>query len=184
MTKTFKDLILANIAQLIDGQNSKGMETYGRPLEECPPEDYDWNLMIIEELIDALQYQQKENKQLRALVLDQERVSLKEYQELSKRTLPSFNGSQEQKDALTNYAMGLTGEAGEVVDLLKKVLFHGHELDKEKVIGELGDTLHYLSGLCTILNIDLEGVASYNVAKLKRRYPNGFSQAASIHRAD
>lgn len=182
MTKTYKDLILASIAQQIDGQNSKGMETYGRPLEECPPGDYDWNLMINEELIDALQYQQKELQRLRELAGSV--LTLRAFQELSERTLPEVHSTVEAREAISNYSMGLAGETGEIVDILKKYLYHGHKLDRDAAKGELGDVLHYLSGLCTLLGFDLEDVANYNIEKLKRRYPNGFSQAASIHRAD
>lgn len=45
-------------------------------------------------------------------------------------------------------AMGLAGEAGEVADLLKKVLFHDRELDRDKLIQELGDVRWYLECLC------------------------------------
>ncbi len=60
----FKEKILNNISDLIDKQNAKGMKKYGHSLEDCPPRDYDWQGMIIEELIDALQYQQKQMQEL------------------------------------------------------------------------------------------------------------------------
>lgn len=176
-TECYKNKILQTIGNLINGQNNKGLKKYGHSLEKCDPDEYDWNVMIIEELIDALQYQHKENQRLREM----KELTLLEYQELSKRTLPSSGTSPMN---LSNYAMGLAGEAGEVVDLLKKHLHHGHELDRQAVIGEIGDVLHYAAGLCTMLGIDFEGVATSNIKKLEARYPNGFSEADSINRSE
>ena len=61
---TIKAAVLSTIEQHIDQQNAKGMKNYGQTLDDCPVEDYSWQNMIIEELIDALQYQQKEMKRL------------------------------------------------------------------------------------------------------------------------
>jgi NTP pyrophosphatase (non-canonical NTP hydrolase) len=83
---------------------------------------------------------------------------------------------------LDNFAMGLAGEAGEVADLIKKVIFHGHELDKEKLEKELGDVLWYLSQVARSAGLGLEKVADTNVRKLMKRYPNGFNEKASINR--
>jgi len=71
--------------------------------------------------------------------------------------------------------MGLGGECGEVLDYLKKVNYHGHDYDEEKLIYELGDVLWYLSNIAYVYNISLEEVAIKNIEKLKNRYPNGFS---------
>lgn len=57
---TIKQAVLSTIEEHIDKQNAKGMANYGQTLDDCPVEDYNWQNMIIEELIDALQYQQKE----------------------------------------------------------------------------------------------------------------------------
>jgi NTP pyrophosphatase (non-canonical NTP hydrolase) len=80
--------------------------------------------------------------------------------------------------------LGLAGEAGEVADLLKKHLGHGHPLDIDKLRGELGDVLWYIAALCSLYNITLDSVAAANVAKLRARYPDGFSHEASRTRAD
>ncbi|WP_232329777.1 MULTISPECIES: nucleoside triphosphate pyrophosphohydrolase family protein [unclassified Sporosarcina] len=102
---------------------------------------------------------------------------------MSKRTLPEFKHSKSSKAAnLSNYAMGLSGEAGEVVDLLKKHVYHEHPLDREELAGELGDTLHYLSGLASMNGLTLEEIAIKNIEKLKKRYPNGFSKEDSLNR--
>ena len=59
------------IDRVLDRQNQKGMSTYGRTLDDCPPGDYDWNEMALEELIDALQYLSKENVILRKKLTDE-----------------------------------------------------------------------------------------------------------------
>src|SRR5699024_5387272 len=107
-------------------------------------------------------------------------MELNEYQGISKRTLPY---KDMRKDAV-NYALGLTGEGGEVADEIKKWVFHGHGIDRMAIKNELGDVFHYLAGLCTILGFELEDVAQANIDKLSKRYPNGFNSADSIKRAD
>ncbi len=105
-------------------------------------------------------------------------MNFNEYQSLSTRTLPKEN----RFNNLSNYCMGLCGESGEVTDELKKVIYHGHILDVTKIEKELGDVLHYLSGLASMLDISLEDVARKNIEKLEQRYPNGFSKKDSINR--
>lgn len=78
--------------------------------------------------------------------------------------------------------LGLTGEAGEVADHIKKHIGHGHDLDQGKMVSELGDVLWYLSMICTRIGVTLDMVAATNIAKLAARYPEGFSFEASINR--
>lgn len=111
-------------------------------------------------------------------------MKLNEYQKLSKRTLPNYADSIDRKLAISNYSMGLAGESGEVIDILKKSVHHGHELDLSEVTNELGDVLHYAAGLATMCGLSLEEVANSNITKLQRRYPKGFSKEASIKRLD
>lgn len=85
---------------------------------------------------------------------------------------------------LLNGALGLTGEAGEVADMIKKYMFHGHSLNHGELVKELGDCAWYLALLCTALGISLEEVMIANIEKLKRRYPEGFSSEASINRTE
>lgn len=106
-------------------------------------------------------------------------MKLSEYQREVERTTVTNIYAQE---SLIMASMGLAGETGEVVDLLKKHLFHGHSLEKDKVIKELGDVLWYLSALCNTLHISLEDVIEANVAKLRARYPDGFDIERSINR--
>ena len=104
-----------------------------------------------------------------------------EYQALASRTLNTEKGKEL---TLVNMAMGLAGESGESVDYLKKVLFHDHEFEIEKLASELGDVLWYVSGMCTVLDIKLEDVAGYNIQKLMKRYPEGFTSKDSINRSE
>ena len=101
------------------------------------------------------------------------------YQKLAMTTLnPDLN----QKDMLINSVMGLCGESGEAIDIVKKWLAHGHELDKEHLKKELGDIAWYLAEAATALDLSLEDVLQANIEKLKRRYPEGFSTVDSINR--
>ena len=63
-------------------------------------------------------------------------MTVNEYQSLAMRTQ---NPALGKKDALINGVMGLCGEAGEAIDLVKKHLAQGHPLDREALLGELGD---------------------------------------------
>ena len=85
---------------------------------------------------------------------------------------------------LLNGALGLTGEAGEVADQIKKTIFHGHDLDRDGLIKELGDVCWYLALLCHAIDVPLEEVMIRNIEKLKKRYPEGFSESASINRKE
>ena len=107
--------------------------------------------------------------------------SFDDYQTDAMRTCNKPIGMEEQ---LCMAAMGISGEAGEVTDYLKKVCFHGHKLDKVKVVNELGDVLWYVAVLADFLGYNLSEVAEMNVAKLQKRYPNGFTSAASINRKE
>jgi NTP pyrophosphatase (non-canonical NTP hydrolase) len=110
-------------------------------------------------------------------------MTLDEYQRLAARTMTSERGAM-NRNGVCGDALGLAGEAGEVTDLLKKHLFHGHELDRAKLAAELGDVLWYVSALATHLGVDLSDVAAGNIAKLQARYPQGFNEADSIARRD
>jgi NTP pyrophosphatase (non-canonical NTP hydrolase) len=86
------------------------------------------------------------------------------------------------QDQVINAVMGLCGETGEVVDLVKKTVFQGHPLDVNHMVEELGDVLYYLTWLAILFDIDISEIAFENMAKLNERYPNGFDPERSIHR--
>lgn len=80
--------------------------------------------------------------------------------------------------------LGITGEAGEVAELLKKHIGHGHPLDRDKLAKELGDVLWYISDIATACELNLAKIAERNITKLRERYPEGFSTEASINRKE
>lgn len=111
-------------------------------------------------------------------------MNFNDYQQLSKRTMPEWNSPEKWKLAVANYALGINGESGELGDLIKKEIFHGHPANSADVIKECGDILHYLAGIATLYGFNLQDAAEGNIEKLKRRYPDGFSTEASIKRVD
>ena len=102
-----------------------------------------------------------------------------EYQKLAVVTL---NPALDRKDVLINGVMGLCGESGEAIDIVKKHLHQGHELDREKLIRELGDIAWYLAETAAALDVSLEEVLERNIEKLRSRYPEGFSAERSVNR--
>ena len=108
-------------------------------------------------------------------------MTVNEYQKLAMTTL---NKELDKKDILINGVMGLCGESGEAIDIVKRHLAQGHELDREHLIKELGDVAWYLAETATALDVELENVFRGNIEKLKKRYPDGFSVEKSIHREE
>ena len=106
-------------------------------------------------------------------------MTINEYQELAMKTL---NPGLSRKDVLINGVMGLCGESGEAIDIVKKHLAQGHELDREALVKELGDVAWYLAETAYALDVKLEDVLKGNIEKLKKRYPDGFDQEKSINR--
>ena len=106
-------------------------------------------------------------------------MTINEYQKLAMKTL---NPELSQKDVLINGVMGLCGESGEAIDIVKKWLAQGHELDKEKLAKELGDIAWYLAETAYALEIPLEEILQSNIEKLAKRYPEGFAAERSIFR--
>jgi NTP pyrophosphatase (non-canonical NTP hydrolase) len=108
-------------------------------------------------------------------------MTINEYQKLAMKTL---NPELSEKDVLINGVMGLCGESGEAIDIVKKWLAQGHELDKEKLAKELGDICWYLAETATALGCSLEDIMAANIEKLRKRYPEGFDSERSIHRSE
>ena len=105
-------------------------------------------------------------------------MTANEYQNLAMRT------AKPECRKLSNVGLGLAGEAGEVADEIKKHLYHGHPLNKEKLVKELGDVCWYAALAATVLGVSLEDVMLMNIKKLKARYPEGFDPEKSLHRKD
>jgi len=108
-------------------------------------------------------------------------MELDEYQQLALRTA----GHRENTEQVLLYtALGLTGESGEVAEMIKKTFFHHHPLDREALAKELGDVLWYLAVMADALGKSLDDIARQNIDKLRQRYPEGFSAARSLNRAE
>lgn len=103
-------------------------------------------------------------------------MTINEYQT---KAMSFLNPELSEKDVLINGVMGLCGESGEAIDIVKKWLAQGHELDKTALVKELGDIAWYLAETAYILGIPLEEVLQGNIDKLSRRYPQGFSSENS-----
>ena len=108
-------------------------------------------------------------------------MHLDEYQQLAARTLGRDRTHEQQ---LANAALGLTGEAGEVAEVIKKHLFHATPLDQDALLKELGDCLWYLGAFATVLSLSLDDIAQRNIDKLRRRYPEGFDPERSRNRSE
>lgn len=106
-------------------------------------------------------------------------MNINEYQQLAMTTL---NPELSKRDVLINSVMGLCGEAGEAIDIVKKWMAQGHELDKSHLAKELGDIAWYLAEAATALDIPLEDILQANIDKLKKRYPDGFETLRSTVR--
>ncbi len=107
-------------------------------------------------------------------------MEINEYQRLANRT----SGNLSPWDKVRNGCYGLNGEAGECIEILKKVEFQGHTFDPNRLIDELGDLLWYAAQTATGLGVTLESVAQHNIDKLIKRYPDGFSIDRSRNRSE
>jgi NTP pyrophosphatase (non-canonical NTP hydrolase) len=86
---------------------------------------------------------------------------------------------------MLHMVLGIAGEAGELIDAIKKHVMYRKVLDRGNVIEELGDIEFYMEGLRQSLQITREETLDHNYDKLmKKRYPNGYTDAAAINRAD
>ena len=108
-------------------------------------------------------------------------MDIREFNEYQRRA-QAFSSTASAQKVLCG-VMGLAGESGECVDLVKKQLFQGHLPDKEKLITELGDVLWYCAELAEGLGVSLSEAAGRNLEKLSKRYPEGHFEAQhSLHR--
>lgn len=101
-----------------------------------------------------------------------------EFQNAALRTANSYDGDK----LLVNGILGLSGETGEVADIVKKHFFQGHELNRSHLAEELGDIAWYLAVTAHAIGYDLDEILQMNVEKLWRRYPEGFDSCRSVHR--
>jgi NTP pyrophosphatase (non-canonical NTP hydrolase) len=118
-------------------------------------------------------------------------MSPKQYKELIKRTdyndetlverfIPRLQDPLTAK--LVHYTLGLGGEAGELLDAVKKSIRDGKAIDRVNLVEEAGDCLWYLTNLLSALDSSLEEAMQMNITKLNKRYPTGFTEEAGINR--
>ena len=107
-------------------------------------------------------------------------MTFNEFVDCAKRTI-NYNLTNSEK--LHHALFGISGECGEISSIFQKML-QGHPYSEEQLRGQIGDLLWFVSELCFVIGIELDDVAKENVEKLKKRYPNGFSEKDSIARVD
>ena len=78
----------------------------------------------------------------------------------------------------------MAAEVGEACGVVDKCVAQGHELDRDKLYKEMGDIFWQFAALATVLDFTLSDIATYNIQKLKARYPEGFTVEDSVARVD
>ena len=95
-------------------------------------------------------------------------MTLDEYQKAAARTLnPRLNDQEKLLDA----AAGIAEEAGEVLAHVRKHLYQGRELNRERLAEELGDVLWCVAAVATVSGLELGSIARQNQQKLAVRHP-------------
>lgn len=96
-----------------------------------------------------------------------------------------FKQMMDPEASLHHAATGIAGEAGEVLDLSKKVWVYGKELDPIQLIEELGDMRYYYQQILNMLELTDEDIQAANMGKLEKRYPHGvYSDYDALTRKD
>lgn len=162
------------IFERFHSQRKKGIGKYGQPLEDNPASRDERLEHLAQELTDGLMY-------VEWIKAQPHEYGFREYAIAALRTAQQTN----DRELLLNGVFGLVGEAGEVVDHLKKHLFQGHVLDAAKVADELGDVLWYVNLIAAACGCELDAIAKGNIDKLLKRYPGeGFDAACSVNRVE
>ena len=90
--------------------------------------------------------------------------------------LQELEGQEFPSERLLTAAVGLSAEAGEFTEIVKKIVFQGKPVNEENLFHmkrELGDVCWYLAQACIGLNTSIDEVIEMNVEKLEKRYPGG-----------
>ena len=101
----------------------------------------------------------------------------------SDRLLNKINHGEVDAGGILNGCLGLAGETGETLDMIKKWVFHEKDLDLDHLEKEIGDVMWYVAMICYSFGFDLDEILQKNVDKLKARYPEGFDTVRSNNRA-
>lgn len=103
-------------------------------------------------------------------------MTLNEYQAFASQ---GIHEATLEREPVVGFALGLAGEAGEVVDDIKKRVFHGRNVPLEHTKEELGDVLWYIANIATEYHFSLEEILEENVLKLMQRYPEKYNKGDS-----
>ena len=107
-------------------------------------------------------------------------MDIQEYGNYQVRLISDLGG---YVDNLLHMAAGISGEAGEVLDIVKKAFAYGKPIDRAHLIEELGDAIFYVNGMLALLDTSWDEVLTTNIRKLEARYPSGtFNADHAIHR--
>ena len=106
-------------------------------------------------------------------------MDIMDYQVKAKRTI---NRDLQDDERIAELVFGVDGEIGEVTELFKKHIYHGHSLEIKKLAEELGDVIWYLTNIASLYGIPMTYILEENIKKLEERYPEGFSVEKSINR--
>jgi NTP pyrophosphatase (non-canonical NTP hydrolase) len=87
-------------------------------------------------------------------------------------------------NSFRNRVMRLNNKSGEMADLIKKHVFHGHSIEKELIKEILGAVLSWVVSIGKFIELEILDIATANIEKLMRRYPAGFSVERSINREE
>lgn len=83
---------------------------------------------------------------------------------------------------LMHGAIGIATESGELLDAVKKSVFYGKPLDAVNVKEELGDLMWYVAIICDQFGFSLEEIKQINIDKLRKRYPQKFTESSALNR--
>lgn len=106
-------------------------------------------------------------------------MNIIKYTSEASRTCPDLGSDFDNQ---LHMVIGVSTEAGELLDAYKKAFAYGKELDITNVSEEIFDALWYLVNLCRMLNIDIEQGMTTNIEKLRARYPDKFDSEHAINR--
>ena len=119
-----------------------------------------------------------------------------EYQKLAMRTndhqaservlqkLDDYSQEIDDVGGILNASLGLSGEVGELNDMIKKWIFHEKPIDKMHLKKEIGDVCWYIAMMCEAWGFNLEQIMQLNINKLKEQYPEGFDVVRANNRKD
>ena len=108
-------------------------------------------------------------------------MDIMNYQVKAKRTI---NRELQDDERIAELVFGVNGEIGEVTELLKKHIYHGHSLEIKKLSEEIGDVMWYITNIASLYGIPMTYILDENIKKLEERYPEGFSEEKSINRKE